>query len=422
MKLLNHTSKYLAILLVPLIAIWAFGFYYAMLDEIYDSLDDGLENQKILLMERLPSNPEILGHTDLELWNHAITPISKQSFDRFKERYTDTLMYMINEKDFEPVRLYETKMVYNNQFYKIKFITSMVEEDDLIQDLITYLVVLYFLLMVTIIVLNNLVLKKIWQPFHSLMAQLRNFRIEKNHQIHPMKTSIEEFKLLNTSVTTLVDQSRARYLEQQHFIENASHELQTPLAIGINKLELFIENTNLSPHDVKIMSSILDNLNRLTRLNKSLLLLSKIENRQFVDEETIDFNQLMSKVIEDFEDLAIHRSIKIEMISEGQLNFQMNQDLAVILLTNLIKNAIVHGNKNQTLKITIGKRKIHFDNYGIDQALDPDLVFSRFKKMTSDHKSTGLGLAIAKAISDKYDIQIKYTYNKIHQFSLDFPG
>jgi two-component system OmpR family sensor kinase len=96
MKLLNHTSKYLAILLVPLITIWAVIFYYAMLDEIYDSLDDGLENQKILLLQRLPSNPQLLEHTDLGLWNHSITPITKNFHDNFKERYTDTLMYMLN--------------------------------------------------------------------------------------------------------------------------------------------------------------------------------------------------------------------------------------------------------------------------------------------------------------------------------------
>ena len=236
MKLLNHTSKYLALLLLPLITIWAVIFYYAMLDEIYDSLDDGLENQKVLLLRRLPSNPEVLDHNDLERWNHVITPISKHQYDNFKERYADTLMFMHNEKDFEPVRILESKIAYNDNYYKVKFITSMVEEDDLIEDLITYLVVLYALLMMTIFIFNNLMLKKIWQPFHSLIVQLRNFRIEKDQHIETMDTSIEEFQLLNTSVTTLIDQSRARYLEQQHFIENASHELQTPLAISLNKL------------------------------------------------------------------------------------------------------------------------------------------------------------------------------------------
>lgn len=421
MKLLNHTSKYLAILLVPLITIWAFIFYYAMLDEIYDSLDDGLENQKILLLQRLPSNPEILEHQDLELWNHRITPISKIYYDGFRERYSDTLMYMLNEKDFEPVRVYETKMTYKDKYYKVKFITSMVEEDDLIQDLVTYLIVLYALLMITIIVLNNLMLKKIWKPFHSLMAQLPNFRIEKNQHIRTKDTSIEEFKLLNASVTTLIEQSKARYLEQQHFIENASHELQTPLAISINKLELFLENTNLPDEELNTMGSILDNLGRLTRLNKSLLLLSKIENRQFTDEETINFNQLIPSIAEDFEDLAAHKHIRLKVEATSQFNFQMNKDLAIILLTNLIKNAIVHGLQNHTVAIDIADHSIVVRNYGLEAALDANTIFSRFKKISVDKKSTGLGLAIAKAISEKYDVNLSYSYISQHNFSLNFP-
>ncbi|TXE05662.1 HAMP domain-containing histidine kinase [Gelidibacter salicanalis] len=421
MKLLNHTSKYLAIILVPLITIWAFIFYYAMLDEIYDSLDDGLENQKVLLLQRLPTNPEILEHKDLELWSHSITPVSKTYHDKFTERYSDTLMFMLNEKDYEPVRVYETKIAYNDSYYKVKFITSMVEEDDLIQDLITYLIVLYILLMISIVILNNLMLKKIWKPFHSLVSQLPNFRIEKNHQITTKDTSIDEFKLLNASITTMVEQSRARYLEQQHFIENASHELQTPLAISINKLELFLENTTLSEDELKTMASILDNLGRLTRLNKSLLLLSKIENRQFTDEEDIDFNLLISSITQDFEDLASHKHIRLTIDAKEQLNFQMNKDLAIILLTNLIKNAIVHGQQHNTVHIVIARNLIKVQNYGAAEPLNAHYVFSRFKKLSSDKKSTGLGLAIAKAITEKYSIEWNYEFTTQHNFTLSFP-
>ena len=121
MKLLNHTSKYLAILLLPLITIWAFVFYYAMMAEIYDSLDDGLENQKILFLQRLESTPDLLEHNDYERWNYDILPISKHKFDNFRERYSDTLMFLVNEKDFEPVRIFESKIAHNDNYYKIRY-------------------------------------------------------------------------------------------------------------------------------------------------------------------------------------------------------------------------------------------------------------------------------------------------------------
>lgn len=422
MKLLNYTTRYFAILLLPLLTIWAVVFYYAMLEEIYDSLDDGLENQKILLMQRLPSNPQILHHTDLELWNHAVNPISKEHFKKFKESYKDSLMYMLNEEDFEPIRVYETSMFYQNKYYKVKFITSMVEEDDLIQDLITYLIILYILLLVTILLLNNILLKKIWRPFHNLMRQLLNFKIENNQNVQTTETTIDEFKLLNETIVNLINENKARFLEQQHFIENASHELQTPLAISINKLELFLENTELSYTDLETMAVILDNLNRLTRLNKSLLLLSKIENRQYAEEESLDINEILKKIIADFEDFSIHRNIKINFKISSELIFEMNRDLVIILLTNLLKNAVVHSRKHSKIEIESKNSILTFQNYGIENPLDTSIIFSRFKKNSPDKKSSGLGLAISKAISEKYGITIEYDFQEQHAFQLKFPS
>jgi len=177
MKLLNYTSKYLFILLLPLITIWAVIFYYALLDEIYDSLDDGLENQKVLIVQRLHTDKTVPENLDFNRGNHTIKKISKKEYNKFDDNFKDTLMYMQNEEEFEPVRIYESTFKKNENYYKIKIITSMVEEDDLIKNLITYLVVLYLVMLISIVLLNNIVLRKIWKPFYSLISQLKKFRI-----------------------------------------------------------------------------------------------------------------------------------------------------------------------------------------------------------------------------------------------------
>ena len=273
MKLLNYTTKYVSLLLLPLITIWAIAFYYAMLDEIYDSLDDGLENHKILLIKRANENPAILNNTDFNKHVYTFKSISENEYLDFNDSYRDTLMYMYNEDDFEPVRIFESKLKHDLGFYKVKIITSMIEEDDLISDMFKYLISLYVLLLVSILFLNNILLKKIWKPFYYSISQLKNFKIEKENKIITKPSSIDEFQLLNDTITKLIKKSSDSYIEQKHFIENASHELQTPLAISINKLELFLENHPLNKDQTKSLASILDNLNRLTRLNKSLLLL-----------------------------------------------------------------------------------------------------------------------------------------------------
>lgn len=422
MKLLNYTSKYFLILLLPLITIWAVIFYYALLDEIYDSLDDGLENQKVLILKHLDAEDKLAQNQDFSRGNHIITRISKEEYQTFEDRYRDTLMYMQNEEDFEPVRFYESGFEKNGNYYKVKIVTSMVEEDDLIGNLATYLTILYLLMLLSIVLLNNFILRKTWQPFYSLMFQLKNFRIEKDTTLNIKKTNIEEFELLNTTMQRLTEKSRKSYLNQKHFIENASHELQTPLAISINKLELFSEDNSLTEAQTKDIGFVLDNLNRLTRLNKSLLLLSKIENQQFLEEEEVDFTKLTMDIIEDFDDLLQHKQISINWRAKQRLVHFMNKDLARVLLTNLIKNAIVHGKRNEQLSLEISSDSIVISNFSKSGELNSTDLFQRFKKLNSDNRSTGLGLAIAKAITQRYALQLLYNFSATHNFTITFPA
>ncbi|RKS53385.1 signal transduction histidine kinase [Gillisia mitskevichiae] len=423
MKLLNYTSRYLAFLLLLLISVWAILFYYAMLEEIYDSLDDGLENQKFLMVERAAEDPSILSQDDPEFKKHIynFTPISKENYQNFKESYRDTLMYMLNEKDFEPVRVYESAAIYGDEYYKLKIITSMVEEDDLVHDLAAYIIGLYLILLASILFLNNLLLKRIWKPFYFLIEQLRKFKIEKGESIVIQESPIEEFNLLNSTVEKLTQKSTNTYIAQKQFIENASHELQTPLAISINKLELLLEKNDLTESHSQDIATVLDNLERLTRLNKSLLLLSKIENKQFEFEEVVSFAELTKHIVADFEDLAEHREMKIMIASNQELKFQINEDLAIVLLINLIKNSLIHGKKGELIKIDILPDRWHISNLGDPKSLDETSLFERFAKAGSNKRSTGLGLAIAKAIADRYSINLSYNFKGAHIFVLQFP-
>lgn len=421
MKLLNHTTKYFAILLIVLISVWAVIFYFAMLDEVYDSLDDGLENQKEIIIKAAVNNPELLNDTEFGVNNYTIKETDIEGHKKFKDSYRDTLMYMQNEEDYEPVRILESVFEQDGSYHKIKLITSMVEEDDQIENLFIYLVGLYIALILSIVVLNNFVMKKIWKPFYKLIDRLKTFRIEKDDPITAEPTNIDEFKLLNKNVERLTTKSRDSYVAQKEFIENAAHELQTPLAIAINKLELLLEKDQFSVIQSQEIGSVLDNLSRLTRLNKSLLLLSKIDNRQYVEEESIDFNQLVEGIVDDFSDFATHRNIPLQLSSNATLHYKMNRDLAIVLMTNLVKNAIVHGEQGNPVEINIAKNHISIKNFGQKETLKSDDIFKRFRKTGTDNRSTGLGLAISKAIAEKYDVRLNYAYQEKHEFYLDFP-
>ena len=127
MKLLNYTSAYFAGILLLIISIWAGLFYYSMLDEIYDSMDDGLGNQKLLVIRKAAADTTILNHPEFEAGYYTIREIPFAKAATYTDTYQDTLMYMENEEDFEPVRMLRTAFRHqNNRYYELQLITSMV--------------------------------------------------------------------------------------------------------------------------------------------------------------------------------------------------------------------------------------------------------------------------------------------------------
>lgn len=420
MKLLNHTLKYLSITLFVIISIWAAIFYINMLDEVYDSLDDGLDNYKLLIINKAGEDSTILSKTEFAESNYEIREIPEAIALQRKDTHVDTLMYMVNEEDYEPVRMLTSAFRMNNRYYELKVIASMVEEDDLIEDLLYSLIWLYLAMIASILLVNNFLLRKTWKPFYVLLEQLRVFKLGKDPMLTPAETKVKEFKELNEAVSLLINRSLETYHGQKQFIENASHELQTPLAISINKLELLTEKEDMDEANLMAIGQVIQTLERLTRLNKSLLLLSKIENKQFQENERVDINAVFKNLIEEFTDFADYKNVTISYQEHGQLYADMSKNLAEIFVTNFLKNAIVHNVSNGWVQITVNPTSFTITNSGNDMPLDKEKVFQRFQKKSNEKNTTGLGLAIVKAISDLYGIFVAYSYKDGHHMTVSF--
>jgi signal transduction histidine kinase len=296
----------------------------------------------------------------------------------------------------------------------------MVEEDDLISELLSALIMLYIGLVITLIIVNNFVLQRTWRPFYRLLEQLSKFRLERPSAISREDTRVEEFRLLQDTIQKVLQSNINSYSSQKQFIENAAHELQTPLAISINKLEAIASSEQLSENETTLLSGALDNLDRLSRLNRSLLLLTRIENRQYNSGEDINMNELTHKLVDDFSELRLFRNIDLAINEEADCVITINQDLAAMLLTNLIKNAIIHTNQGGRATITIRSRSWSLSNTSDGTALDQEQIFTRFYKQDASSSSTGLGLSIASAIADLYGFRIAYTHEGMHCFTIYF--
>ncbi len=422
MKLLNHTLLYLSASLVFILSIWAVVFYFSMMDEVYDSIDDGLENYKMLIIKKATRDSTLLHKSNFDESNYAIRPIPRELALRATEDFRDTAMYMEYEEEYEVVRMLTTYFsTTHGQYYELKIITSMVEGEDLVGDLLHALLWLYVAVIASAFIINNRVLRKIWRPFYQLQHELRGFKLGVDKTFNPPQTKVTEFQDMNETVAELLKANIAVFQQQKQFIENASHELQTPLAIAINKLELLLEQS--TGDDAQQLANAIHYLERMTRLNKSLLLLSKIENRQFASGELLDFNARLRQQVDDFSELLHYRDIEVEIVEKTKLMRFFNADLADVLITNLLKNAIVHNHERGRIHIVVTGDWFEIANTGPKQPLDPEKMFARFYRSSENSSSTGLGLAVAKAIAQFHRVDLTYQYEGgLHRFTLRFPN
>lgn len=419
MKLLHRTIVFMSGALLVALTIWAVIFYINMLDEVHDSIDDGLDNSRLLIINEARKDSTVFNQLHFDEGNYAIQQLKKTdiSGDVFK----DTLMFMENEHELEPVRLLTTFFTAENgQHYRLKVISSMVEEDDLIEDFFYSLLWLYIILIVTILAINYLVLRSMWKPFFTFLDRIKLFKLGKNEKVDPVKSKIAEFQILNNVVLEVLENNVKSFHSQKQLIENTSHEIQTPLAIALNKLQLLAEQQNLSEEAVGEIYQTIETLQRLSRLNQSLQLLSKIENRQFLDTERIQLNDFVKTILADFEDQIQFKEIQLTVHENMQIEVDMHKDLAQILFSNLIKNAIRHNVKGGQINVIFDHNQVIISNSGSNRQLDEKLVFSRFYKQTTNSNSSGLGLAIIRSITDVSNARVDYSFNGLHQFRVIF--
>ncbi|KDN55611.1 sensor histidine kinase [Flavobacterium seoulense] len=425
MKLLNQSLKHLSIYILIIVTVWAALFYVNMFNEIKSSTDEDLENYKRLIIRNAQTDPSILTKSNFDASFFTIRKINKQIALSAKDQYTDTVIFMQDADDKqpepEPVRMLTTTFEINGNYYQLKVANSIVEEDDLIDELFWDVVWLYAILIASIILVNNMVLKKLWKPFYDFLNQLKSYHLGATQKLPEVKSDTKEFQDLQKAVNTLLQHSNLAFEQQKEFIGNASHELQTPLAIAISKLELLLEKSNLEQEQLEKIAEVFQIIERLVLLNKSLLLLSKIDNKQFFDNQNVQINPIVLQMVNELEDISSFKEIKISIIEKETLNVNIDATLANIIISNLLKNAIFHNIKNGSIEIEITKNTFKIFNTGKDEMLQSEKIFNRFQKSDSKTNGTGLGLAIVKAITDLYNFPIYYHFNNgKHSFEIHF--
>ena len=422
MRLFSRIAIRLAATLIVLMSLWAVLFYFAMADQIHDEVDDALEDYTTLIITRKLAGRELPNAGDGSNNTFTITPVSADYARRHSHyRYHDESVYIPEKREYEPARVITT--IFNDaegQYYELKVSTPSFEKADLFSAVLLWIVALYVLLLLITVGITMLIFYRNMRPLYILLEWLDSYHPGVNPKPINNPTRITEFKRLNVALQSAIDRSEQMLERQTQFIGNASHELQTPLAIIGNRVEWLLDESKLTDEQAMELYKINKTLSRAVRLNKTLLLLTKIENSQFIETSQVDLVAIVSETVESLSEIYISRQIKFTTDLPSKFEVQMNESLASTLVTNLIKNVYVHSEQGVEARAAIVGRKLIVENQGREM-LEREHIFERFYQGSQRETSMGLGLALVAAICRHYNINIEYSFvNGSHRFEIDF--
>lgn len=419
MKFIYHITLRLSLVLLPIIALWAFIFYYTMVGEINDESDDSLVEYADIVIRRHLAGEPLPQLNSGSNNSYTIVPYPEGEIVEPFMTFHDEMVYIPEQHETEPARVLTTVyMDKDDRMYKLTVAMPTFERDDLLGAIFWYTLLLYVILILTIIIATTLIIYRSMRPLYFLLGWLDRYIPGKRPE-RLQASNIVEFDKLNNAAQMTLDRIEEQFELQKQFIGNASHELQTPLAVIGNRIEWIVDNTQLSDEQYAELAKIQQSLSRLVRLNRTLLLLTKIDNGQFPELSDIDIAALVRGELEIYTDIYSHRSITASAVITDSCIVNMNDSLANTLITNLLKNAFVHSSDGAQVAVTLTENCLIVANDG-DGPLDDTQIFERFYH-SGKSGSTGLGLPLVNSICRYYGFKKSYDYKDgKHTFAVVF--
>ncbi|MCB9360016.1 MAG: HAMP domain-containing histidine kinase [Flavobacteriales bacterium] len=418
-KLLHKTLQSYIIFSVVILLTTAPLFYF-LTQKLY--LEDAEESLMLSKNEFLQLSLPNFKESDVSLWNKfnrdsKIYPSKNLTQDTlFDIFYVDSLT-----SENEPYRELNSPIFIDGKPYTFVVKINLVESEDLLINIVLLFFILITLLLIGLFLITKRLSNNIWKPFYTLLQQIELFEIDKENQLPYRESNIEEFNRLNQSIEKLVNKNLIIYKSQREFIENAAHELQTPLAIFQSKIDNLLQRSDITKEQSTLLESLNHSVSRLNRLNKNLLLLSKIDSYQFSDVVNFSLKELIEKHLVFFKEQAQSKNIEINIQFNNEIDLKANIVLTEILINNLFLNAIRHNVVDGNITIILYKNELTFSNTGKSETLLTDNLFARFSKSNSSQKGNGLGLAIIKKITELNNWTITYSYSdNSHSFVVHF--
>lgn len=421
MNLTVKTILYYLVIATVVFSIGGVVTYRSISEEIAKETDYYLANSLKIIEYRLQRAVE-RGYTLEQRFNTSQLQVHELDYIPLDTtpHFSDTLAMHPHLNQLEMMRkLHVTKNVAG-KFFEIVMIDVIIEDSDIYESVVQIITKLFALFTLVMIAGTFLMSRNLLGPFKETLKRIRNFKVQDPSPLQLPPTSTSEFRQLNQILIEMAGRAQNEYQVLKKFSENASHEMQTPLAIASGKLDLLTDSDSLTEEQFRLVTSAQKSLKKLSQLGQSLSLLSKIENKEFAVGEESDLSEMLSETLENFNEFFDMKDLKLSHDIKPGVKAKLNTHLGSILLNNLINNSIKHNIKGGSVDVALDDHHLQIKNTGIKPTVPLEQLFNRFEKNGSVSDSSGLGLAIVKEICDLHSIKINYAYNDKHQIDVYF--
>lgn len=413
----------ITISLLVVMGTWAGIFYYTIVDEVQDETDDVLEDYAAMIIQNFLAGEDIPTNDNGSNNTYSLRAIAAESVEAAKSRdgFESKDIFIEYKNEYEPARILRHLFRdRDDNYYEVTVTTPTIDKSDLIDAIWNTLIILFILLIIVVLIIISLALNGGLQPLRKFLKWLNSSSVE-NTTTPPttINSNIREIKELSHAIEGYAERGKRAFEQQKEFIGNASHEIQTPIAICQNHLEMLIDS-GLTEAQLTEVGECLNTLSRLSRLNKSLLMLSKIDNGGF-ETHSVNINNLVVENISALKEIYENRKVSLALDIKGECLVIANRELITTLIINLIKNSYTHSRVGADISIEIGTNYITISNSGESNPLDSEKIFSRFYQANAKSGSYGLGLSIVQSICKLYNYHISYNFdNNMHIFKIKF--
>ena len=417
MRLLTKTTLYFLLAMLPLLGIAGYLLFAQFNDQINKRADKELVYEEVQWVDYLEAATINGSRFILQTPELLIYPTDKTvtGYPQLSTVYSNKA----NDKASIPFRQLTDVVSINGLPYQIMIRKSQEQKLALITNIIVVMLLVFAALLIATLLFNWIISKRLWKPFQDSLHKIRKLELPQMSAIHFEETDTREFNELNASLNMMVNKIHSDYLNIKEFTEDAAHEMQTPLAVAQTKMELLLQDPALNSSQTESIAQAASALQRLSKLNQSLLLLAKIENRQYETDETIDLVQVTEKYLHLFDEIIKDKKILVETLFRQSLKVKLHPFLADSLISNLLGNAIKYNYKCGMIKIEVDHSQYCIKNSSHQSSLNPQQLFRRFTASGTNSASTGLGLAIVKKIADIHVLSISYSFaGDMHQFCI----